>query len=60
MKNNNNYKITKFSVTIQKFRINRLLTKDHRETSSLQYILITIFTVSFLYYANTYFCVLTD
>ena len=42
------------------YKFNRLLTKDPSETSSLEYIITTNYTVSIFYYTNTRFCVLTD
>ena len=34
-------------ITIQKYRFKRLLTRDPSDTSSLEYIIITNYTVSF-------------
>ena len=42
-------------MTIQKYRFKRLLTRYPSETSSLEYIIITNYTVSFFYYTNTEF-----
>ena len=53
-------KIKKLNISknnYSKYNFNRLLTKDSSETSSLEYIIITNYTVSFIYYTDTYFCV---
>ena len=44
---NNNY-----SDNYSKYKFKFLLTKDRGETSSLEYIIITNYTVSFFYYAD--------
>ena len=42
-----------------KYKFKCLLTKDPSETSSLEYVIITNYTVSFFYYTDICFCVLT-
>ena len=37
-----------------------MLTKDPNETKSLEYVVITNYTVSWIYYADNCFCVLKD
>ena len=45
--NSNDFYINITYVTIKKFKIKRLLTKDPSETSSLECIIITSYTVPF-------------
>ena len=48
-------------VNYSKYKFKCLLTKDASETCSLEYItIITNYTVSFFYYTDICFCVLTD
>ena len=37
-----------------------MLTKDPSETKSIEYIIITCYTVSFVYYTDVCFCVLNE
>ena len=47
------------SYIYSKYKFKCLLIKDPSETSSLEYIIITNYTVSFFYYTDICFCVLT-
>ena len=43
-----------------KYKLKCLLTKDPNETKSLDYVIITNYTVSWIYYADNCFCLLKD
>ena len=42
------------------YKFNRLLTKDPSETSSLEYIITTNYTVSIFYYTDKCLCLLNE